>query len=238
MIGDSTMKLLRCATFVVFCTIAFADGIAADKRPSADDVVAKFAKSWDDSTWRPKSRRGGYMRPLKDVGWKARMTALQQLVQQGKTAVPVLVKTLKSGKIPERILAAQALGYLSPHAPIDALLDAAKNDRSATVRLYAVDSLGMQGPAAKGIDWKSLSRKERNRDARMHIRYARERKGAAVKKEIVATLRKWKPETMDSAVVGKKSPSFSLKSAQGKRISLADFHGKKAVVLVFVYGDT
>ena len=77
------------------------------------------------------------------------MTALQNLVQQGKDAVPILAKTLKNGTLPERILAAQTLGFLAPHAPVDALVAAAKNDSSAAVRLYAIDALGKKGKDAK-----------------------------------------------------------------------------------------
>jgi HEAT repeats/AhpC/TSA family len=218
-----------------FCTA----GLAADaQQPSADAVLTKFAKNWDETLWQPKRFRDGYMRPLDDRGCKARMTALQQLVGQGKEAVPKLAATLKSGKTPERILAAQALGYLAPHAPVDALLDAAKNDRDAAVRLYAIDSLGMQGKAAKSVDWKALASKERNRDVRMHIKYAQERKGDAVKSNVIAALTKWDPKAMNAAVIGKAAPDFTLQSAQGKTVKQSDFKGKKAVVLVFIYGDT
>ncbi len=43
---------------------------------------------------------------------------------------------------------------------------------------------------------------------------------------------------MNTAVVGKAAPEFELTDATGKSYKLADFKGKKAVVLVFVYGDT
>jgi len=43
---------------------------------------------------------------------------------------------------------------------------------------------------------------------------------------------------MNTAVVGKAAPEFELTDATGKTYKLTDFKGKKAVVLVFVYGDT
>lgn len=205
---------------------------------SPEQVLKKFSKSWDESTWRPKRFRGGYMRPDKDAGWKARMIALQRLVQHGKAAVPMLTKALKSGDAPQRILAAQALGYLAPHAPADALLEAAKNDTNAAVRLYAVDSLGMQGKAGKSVDWAALSRSQRNRDVRSHVGYAKVRNGAPVESAVVEALTKWDPKRIDSAVVGKPAPDFALKSADGKTVRLKDYRGRKTVVLVFVYGDT
>lgn len=232
------MLVARLLLFLVCWAICGTATFAGDKKPSAESVIAGFAQDWDESLWRPKRFRGGYIRPLDDSGWKARMMALQKLVQGGKDSVPALVKTLKTGKAPERILAAQALGYLAPHAPAGALLEAAKNDDSAAVRLYAVDSLGMQGKAAGDVDWKTLAANERNRDVKKHIRYAVERKGKAVKSDVVSALKKWDAKTMNTAVVGKPAPGFTLKSAQGKTVKLSDFKGKKAVVLVFIYGDT
>ncbi len=213
--------------------------VAADKSSKTPaEILKEFADSWKDSDWQPKNFRGGYMRPLDDAGWKARMLALQQLVQHGKIAVPTLTKTLKTGSAPERILAAQALGYLAPHAPLEAMQAAAKNDRDTAVRLYAVDSLGMQGKPAAKVNWDMLTQRERSRDVRSHVGYAKERKAAAVKKSVVDTLTQWDPKTLDSAVVGKPAPAFTLQSADGKTVSLKDYRGKKAVVLVFIYGDT
>ena len=225
---------------VLVCFMGFCPaGAAADaKRPSPEAVLAGFAKNWDESLWQPKNVRGGYMRPLDDRGWQARMTALQQFVQIGSDAVPLLVQMLKSASAPERILAAQTLGYLAPDAPIDALLNAARHDRVPAVRLYAVDSLGMQGRAAKSIDWQALLAKEKNRDVQMHINYAQERNGEPVERSVVKSLRTWDRQTMNSAVLGKRAPDFRLSSAQVQTVRLADYRGKKAVVLVFIYGDT
>jgi len=228
----------RLAVIAVCCAMFGTQTVADDNPPSAKSVLADFAKQWDESLWRPKKVRGGYMRPLDDRGWQARMIALQQLVKGGKQSVPVLVETLKRGRVPERILAAQALGYLAPHAPVDVLLESARSDEHPAVRLYAVDSLGMQGHAAQSVDWKSLLAKEGNRDVKMHIKYARERNGAPVKKEVVAALKNWNADSMNTAALGKPAPQFTLKSAQGKTVRLADFKGKQAVVLVFIYGDT
>lgn len=213
-----------------------APAVSPNKSPA--EIIQDFSKNWDETTWRPKLFRGGYMRPLNDTGWKARMLALQGLVRHGKAAVPVLVKTLKTGTVPQRILAAQALGYLAPEAPVEALLTAAQSDTHPAVRLYAVDSLGMQGKPSASVNWQKLAAKERNRDVRKHIQYARERKGKPVRPAVVERLRQWNPRTLDSAVVGRPAPDFTAVSAQGKTVRLRDFRGKKNVVLVFIYGDT
>lgn len=222
--------------FIAFIVPSFAR--ADDAEPSPEKILKTFAGQWNESTWRPKRFRGGYMRPLDDKGWRARMVALHQLVAQGKNAVPTLERALKNGKVPERILAAQALGYLAPYASVDVLLTGAKKDSNAAVRLYAVDSIGMQGKAATKVDWDALAKAERNRDVKKHIRYAKERQGKRVNKSIVEKLAKWNPRTLNSAVVGKPAPPFTATTAQGKTVKSADFKGKSAIVLVFIYGDT
>ena len=44
------------------------------------------------------------------------------------------------------------------------------------------------------------------------------------------------PTDLGRVKVGDKAPDFTLENMDGKRISLADFHGKKNVVLVFYRG--
>ena len=118
------------------------------------------------------------------------------------------------------------------------MLAIARSDENSTVRLYAVDSLGMLGAAATDVDWEALLENESNGDARKHINYAIERDGAPVDPAIVETLTDWDPETMNSVAIGRLAPDFELQSAQGDTIRLSDYRGEKAVVLVFVYGDT
>ncbi len=45
-----------------------------------------------------------------------------------------------------------------------------------------------------------------------------------------------KPSDLDRIKAGDKAPDFTLEDQDGKRISLSDFRGKKAVVLVFYRG--
>ncbi len=45
-----------------------------------------------------------------------------------------------------------------------------------------------------------------------------------------------KPCDLDRIKAGDKAPDFTLEDQDGKRISLADFRGKRAVVLVFYRG--
>lgn len=216
--------------------VGFAAEESAEKTP--EQWVARFSEKWDERAWQGEFRTSpdGYMRPLDDAGWKVRAQAIQSLVRHGADAIPVLVHELKTGDAPQRILAAQTLGYLGPEVPPAPLLGAARNDPDPAVRLYAVDSLGMQG--AKNIDWMALLDSESNRDVKKHIGYAIERNGEPLAREISERLASWDSTKIDTAVVGSPAPDFELKSATGETIRLGDFRGKEAVVLVFIYGDT
>lgn len=221
---------------VVLAAGAFTPLYAEPPEKTPREWLATFADSWNEEDWRGRPSPGGYMRPLDDAGWKLRMQALQGLVRHGQDSIPPLLDALKAGDAPpQRILAAQTLGYLAPHVPPAPLLEAAKSDPDAAVRLYAVDSLGMQG--AKDVDWNELLKREKNRDVRKHIGYAIERNGEPLAGNVIERLTSW-DSTIDSAAIGSPAPEFELKSATGETIRLSDFRGRKPIVLVFVYGDT
>ncbi|MBI1310062.1 redoxin domain-containing protein [bacterium] len=209
--------------------------------PLPHQLLSRFVDGWDETLWQQSRGGVGYMRADDDRGWQLRMQTLQQLVryrEEGQQAVKVLLKSLKSESTPERILAAQALGYLSPWVPAEPLIEAAKSDADPAVRLYAVDALGMTGRDGKTVDWKSLQEAETNRDVRRHIDYAIERDGTRLDQVVVRQLIEWNSKTMNSAKLGQSAPDFTLTAATGEIVKLSDFKGKKAVVLVFIYGDT
>lgn len=220
-------------------TIAISPAAASEPAASPEQILETFSSHWKESDWTSpsRSRSRGYMRPLDDEGWQVRMQSIQDLVSQGKKSVPVLLKALKSKNDALRILAAQTLGYLAADIPEAPLLEAARNDKNPSVRLYAVDVLGMQSTTGK-IDWQAIRKNEKNRDVRKHIGYAVERKDEGVQQAVVDTLTQWDFQSINTATVGKKAPDFELTAATGQKVRLSDYQGKQAVVLVFIYGDT
>ena len=208
---------------------------AADKPQTPQQWIEHFSGQWDEKAWK---HGRGYMRPLDDEGWKARMLALQALVISGDASVKPLLTALKDGDTPRRLLAAQTLGYLGPNVPADSLRAAINGDADAAVRLYATDALGMQGGRDLSGVLSGRQKAEKNRDARKHVAYALQRKGEPLAADVVKTLKQWDGRTIDTAKLGKPAPDFELKTVSGKTIKLSQFRGKKPVVLVFIYGDT
>ena len=201
--------------------------------------IAQFTQQWDNSAWGNRSRKegGGYMLPADSNLWKLRMETMRALVASGPDAVKPLLEALRSQDVATRILAAQTLGFLGKHVPSKPLVKALRDDPEASVRLYAADALGMIGGADVRESLESLKETEKNKDVRKHIMYALGRKnrdGAAAAERLVA----WNASNMDTAHVGRVAPDFELVSVNGKRYRLSSFRGKKAVVLVFIYGDT
>lgn len=220
-------------------SMAFATTAGWTEEPPADPaaVLKWLPQHWKGADWSHPANRG-YMRATANDGWKARMLAMRKLVSTGKDAVPPLLDALKNGDHSLRIFAAQTLSFLAPHVPKENLLEALKSDGNAAVRLYAADALGMRGGTELSEELKAIQAKDSNRDVKKHLGYALERKGAALDADVARTLIDWAPSTMDTARVGQPAPDFELAALTGERIRLSQFRGKKAVVLVFIYGDT
>lgn len=213
--------------------------LAAESQQTPRDWREHFSQHWDETAWEQngRSQPAGYIRRQDDAGWQARMRAMQGGLRDEKQAIPLLLETLRTGDAPQRILAAQTLGYLGPDVPVEPLIAALKSDTDPAVRLYLVDALGMLGKGA-AVDWNEFLKAESNRDVKRHVGYVQERAGKPLDTRVVEQLRQWDSRQMNTAAVGQPAPDFTLSSAQGDKVRLSDFRGNQAVVLVFIYGDT
>lgn len=202
---------------------------AADPPTEPADIIRTFEKAWVV----PK----GYMRPLDDAGWKARMTAFKRLAEAGERATPALTEALAKGEPETRVFAAQALGLMADSKAKPAL-EAALRDKTPAVRLYALDALSMFGKLTPTDELMAMKEKDANRDVKAHVGFALDRDDKPDPEALRKQLSRYDLAKMNTAVVGEAAPEFELTDATGKTYKLADFKGKKAVVLVFVYGDT
>jgi len=196
----------------------------------ADELITRFRREW-------KAEKG-HMRPRDDRGWKARMRAMRDLAGLGAAAVPALVRALDNADPEVRGFAAQALGFLGDARAAERLGRTLAEDQVPVARLYAADSLGMIGGLRPKPLLERIEAEDPNKDVRAHMRFALERKGEALAEKVRDDLRSFDLTRLDTAEVGKAAPDFTLTDALDQVYRLSDFRGKKAVVLLFIYGDT
>jgi HEAT repeat protein len=202
---------------------------AGEKTKSPAEALAQFQKAWKPAK--------GHMRPLDDQGWKVRMEAFQQLVRSGKQAVPVLTEALAKGDTDTRVFAAQALAFLAEPGSRPAV-EAALQDANPAVRLYSMDTLSMMLPPDQLKPFQKVLEKDGNGDVKSHLRFALERDDKPQPAAIQKSLLDYDLKKVNTAKLGQAAPDFTLSDPLGKSCSLGQFQGKKAVVLVFIYGDT
>mgnify|MGYP001604879904 CR=1 FL=1 len=197
---------------------------------SAKQILDDFRREWQ--------AQPGYMRAMDDRGWKARTVALCELVKIGKGAVPVLAEALDNKDAEVRAFAAQALGFLadaSVSKKMDLLLG---QDSDPITRLYAADALGMGGGLKPADLYTKAEKEDANKDVRSHVRFALERNGERLPPSVQKLFVDFDQRKIDTARLGEPAPDFELTDALDITYRLSDFRGKKAVVLVFIYGDT
>jgi hypothetical protein len=200
----------------------------------AEEKTAAEIKQQFEKAWKPQK---GYMRPLDDAGWKARMEAFHELARLGAKAVPMLTDALAKGEPDTRTFAGQTLALLAEPDSKPALPTALK-DSHAAVRLYALDALSMFGKLEATEELLRLRHKDPNVDVKAHARFALERDDKPQPEAIRKALTEYDLSRVDTARLGKLAPDFALTDAVGKIHRLSDFRGKNPVVLVFIYGDT
>ena len=179
-----------------------------------------------------------HIRAIDDVGWKTRMSVLRDLVRMGRDGVTDLIGALESDCAERRLLAAQALGFLGDSRAKNPLALRVEKDQFAPVRVQAVDSLGTIGGSPPASLARRIESADRNTDVQFHIRFAAERNFAPIDPNVIETLKRYDIKQMDSAAIDRPAPDFTLTDVLGETYRLADFRGKKSVVLIFIYGDT
>lgn len=225
-VSRSTVRVVYVLAALLFHRApALADGLSR-----AHEVLRDFQQAFHPAQ--------GHMRPLGDDGWKARFRTFRELVVLGPEAAPALKESLKAASPDLRILAAQALSMTGDHIAKTHLVEALEMDSEPAVRLYAADALGrMLDPEITAVLTR-VQKEDKNGDVRAHAEFALEKSDRIDPAELRKQLHSYDIAQMDRAALGEPAPLFALEDASGETVRLEDLRGKKAVLLVFIYGDT
>jgi HEAT repeat protein len=233
------MKPIVRVVMTLAAVVAFAPRAWADDAPragdaqAARDALARLAAAWKE----PGDSNGAGLSADDDAVWKIRTEALVTLAKAGPGAVPVLVEALKDGPPASRILAAQALGLFADPATKPALRAALK-DGQGQVRLYAIRALSMFGRLEATPEYEAIRDNDGNWRVQVEMAAALKRDdkpdAAALRKQLAD----FDLKRLDSARMDEAAPDFTLVDSSGGKVSLGQFRGKKAVVLVFRVRDT
>jgi len=201
-------------------------GLAKEKKVDVAAALEAFSKAW------PADRTD--YRTSDDTSWKAYARTLRAVVGAGEA--DALTRGLAHDNRQVRALSARALGYLGGKASVKALAKSLAEDDWATTRLLAADSLGAIHTKAARKALGTAKEAETSRDVRLHIEIALSREqglDTTPRKALLALT----AADLETATVGKPAPAFELETPTGTKVTLADHHGKRHVVLVFIYGD-
>jgi hypothetical protein len=184
---------------------------AADAIASAQnealEALAKYGKEWSNSD--------------RQRTWKVRMECMVRLVRAGPPAVPFLDQWTRLGKTPHyRAFAAQTLGFLADPSARPVLAEAAKQKNDivpmfANGALERIDRLEATPKTSFSRTWGVKPDPEPIRRALLEYDLSR----------------------MDTAQLGMPAPDFALSDTNGKTWRMSKLKDKKAVVLVFLFGD-
>lgn len=216
-------------TAIVVAFVLAAGALSAAEEPvDVAKLLVAFSKSWP--TDRKDYRTDG------DDSWKDYALTLKTLVSTGDKGIDSVRAGLADPNRQVRALSAQALGFMRAASAVADLKKLLLNDSWETTRVNAADSLGMIGTPQAVAALQEAKGKQENRDVSLHIKIALKRSGP-LEQDALRDLLAIDGKIFESVVLNSPAPEITLKTPQGKVISLSDYRGKKNVLLVFFYGD-
>lgn len=199
-------------------------------RATTHPILAKFKRDWGHPVTT--------LAEVSPVAWKARMTALCELARLGPEAVPALLQGLDDEEPEVRNLSAQAMGYLGDSSQAARLERVMTEDPDGAVRIYAALSRAMIGGPIPASLAEQVAKHDPVRMAKTRLDLAMQREPEPRSEAIREALAGFNLQQMDTARLGQPAPDFALTDQNGRQHRLSDYRGKKAVVLVFLYGVT
>jgi alkyl hydroperoxide reductase subunit AhpC len=176
---------------------------------------------------------------LDDQDWRVRTLAVRDLVRLGEAATPGLIAALANEDEHVRHVAAMVLGITRATAAVVPLTKSLREDHDSVVRSQAAIALGQIGSRDSLAAVQTARREDPSKDVRHQAElaaYAIEH-GKSATPELAQAYAALDESKFERVRVGEPAPDFQLPDTEGKMWRLADFRGKKPVVLIWVFAD-
>ncbi len=176
---------------------------------------------------------------LDDQDWHLRTLAVRDLVRLGASATPALIAALGDKNEHVRHVAAMVLGITRATNAVTALETTLREDSDSVVRSQAAIALGQIGERDSLAAVQAAQKNDKSRDVQHQAQlasYAIEHSIRATP-ELAAAFAALDETRFNRIRVGQPAPDFQLPDTEGKTWRLADFSGKKPVVLIWIFAD-
>jgi peroxiredoxin len=176
---------------------------------------------------------------LDDEDWRVRTLAVRDLVRLGAPGTPALVTALADKNAHVRHVAAMVLGIIRAPNAVAALEVTLSKDSDSVVRSQAAIALGQIGQRSSLAAVQAAQKDDKSKDVQHQAElaaYAIEN-GMTATPELAKSYAALDESTFGRMQVDKTASDFQLTDTEGKAWRLADFRGKKPVVLIWVFAD-
>jgi len=176
---------------------------------------------------------------LSDKDWLVRTLAVRDLVRLNAPAIPALTSALNDTNPHVRQVATMVLGVLQATNAVPALEHLLAQDSEPVVRSQAAIALGQIGQPSSLAALKAALSGDKARDVQHQAElavYAIEH-GIRPTPELAASYAHLDETRFGRVQVGQPASDFQLPDTEGKTWRLADFRGKKPVILIWIFAD-
>lgn len=176
---------------------------------------------------------------LSDKDWLIRTLAVRDLVRLGAPAAPALTAALNETNRHVRQVAVMALGILQATNVVPALEKLLGEDPEPVVRSQSAISLGQIGQSSSVAALKAAQTSDKAGDVQHQAElaaYALEHRIRPTP-ELAASYASLDETRFGRVQVGSPASDFQLPDTEGKTWRLADFRGKKPVILIWIFAD-
>ena len=234
----------------VICFTVIRGAAVAAESPATDESPAKvnailarvaahdFHPIRDGFTFDRQLNKHG-VASLDDQDWRVRTLAVRDLVRLGVPATSELVAALADKSEHVRHVAAMTLGILRATNAVPALERVLREDSDSVVRSQATIALGQIGVRDSLATVQAARKEDKSKDVQHQAElaaYAIER-GKTATPELAQAYAALDESKFGRVQVGQPASDFQLTDTEGKAWRLADFRGKKPVVLIWVFAD-